>query len=310
MTPVIPTYDVVMCVAPQHIIIASKAIKSIKYFSHARKIFILTASECFASLQNNLTFDSSIVLLDENEIIENIDLNFIKNTMAERFSNQRPGWYFQQFLKMAMCNFPNIADHYLIWDSDTIMLSQLDFFSKDNKILVNPKTENHEPYFKLMKNAINLEKQVNFSFISEYFMIRKSYMKELITVLKNNANDNATWVEFILNSIDKKGLSCPGFSEFETYGNFISYHHKSSYICKPIKSMRRGTISHGKNPNKYSIFWLIKCGYRYVTFETWHTERKRKMGIKKNLVFKFFYVFNNLVKISTKQLKAANYIAD
>lgn len=81
---------------------------------------------------------------------------------------------------MSICNLSDMAYHYLIWDSDTVLLQPLIFFDQDEKVPVNPKTEYHKPYFELIKKVLSIEKQVDFSFISEHLMINKSYMNELI----------------------------------------------------------------------------------------------------------------------------------
>jgi len=54
---------------------------------------------------------------------------------------------------MAICNYSDMADHYLIWDSDTILLKSLLFFDKEKRVLINPETEYHEPYFILIKKS-------------------------------------------------------------------------------------------------------------------------------------------------------------
>jgi hypothetical protein len=249
------------------------------------------------------------VLLDEDKIIEeNIDLQFIENIIQKRIgSSNKAGWYYQQFLKMAACNLPSIENHYLIWDSDTLMLGPLDFFDKDEKILINPKTENHIPYFSLMSDTIGLKKQVDFSFISEHLMINKSFMKELINIFNKNAPANIHWVEFILNSINDQNLEKSGFSEFETYGNFITKYHKESYKCRSIKSLRHGTMHYGKNLRKYDVFGLIRSKYMFVTFENWHSENKNIIKINR-IKFRLLYISHYLANPLRGQLKAAEEI--
>jgi len=299
------TYDAVLCVSSAHTAIAQKAIRSLVLFSQARKIFVITSSKNNSFFQNILDSTPSVFLLDEDKIIgDNIDLHFIQSVFQKRIgSHKRAGWYFQQFLKMAACNLQDIASHYLIWDSDTLMLSPISFFNEEGRVFINPKTENHKPYFDLMVDIIGLKKQVDFSFISEHFMIRKSYMRELIAVLGKNAPNNTSWVEFILGSINDKDLPCSGFSEYETYGNFIASNHKESYICRHIKSRRYGTKHYGTYPSKYEIFELMRLGYFFATFERRH---KTKIVVVINKAkSRLIYAFNCLTNRCSGQLKAA-----
>lgn len=254
-----------LCVSSKHKDIALKAIRSLYLFSQSRKIFVITSLNNFTFFENRLETRLPVYLLDEDQLIENINLRVIQNIFDQRIgSHQRSGWYFQQFLKMYICNLSDVADHYLIWDSDTILLRAVDFFDKDGRVLVNPTTQYHQPYFNLITKILGIKKQVIFSFISEHFMIRKTYMKELIS---NFTTRDTSWVELILNSIDNQDLRRSGFSEYETYGNFIALNYKNSFNCRPIKSTRNGAKYYGKNPNKYDIFSLMQACYMFATFE-------------------------------------------
>ncbi len=304
-------YDVVLCVSSEHKIIALKAIKSIVIFSKFRKIFIITSLNNHVFFSSHLDSISSIILLDEDKIIGNkIDIKKIQNILKKRIGSYgRAGWYFQQFLKMAACNLPDISDHYLIWDSDTLMLRSIPFFSKKGKVLVNTKSENHKPYFTLMRNTIDLGKQVKFSFITEHFMINKIYMQSLIDLFKKKSPNDTSWVQYILDSMEYDHILGSGFSEFETYGNFITKNYKDSYVCRAIKSTRNGTQHYGKNINKFDIFGLMQRGYFFSTFETWQDERKNIILINK-IIAKVLYILRFRTNRSKRKIKAASELED
>ncbi len=167
-------FDAVVCVGPQHKKIAVKAIRSLYLNAEPRLIFVLTAIENFSFLKQNLEPNLPIRMVDENQALRDINFLEIKNFLAQRIgSNQRAGWYFQQFLKMSMCHHPDINDLYLLWDSDTILLQPLNFFDHE-KVLIKPGTEYHEPYFKTINKLLDIDRQVDYSFISEHMMIKKS----------------------------------------------------------------------------------------------------------------------------------------
>ncbi|MCY7275379.1 MAG: hypothetical protein LH702_16995 [Phormidesmis sp. CAN_BIN44] len=135
-------------------------------------------------------------------------------------------------------------------------------------------------------------------------MINKSYMKELIENLKKNAPNRASWVEFILHSIEDEDLSKSGFSEYETYGNFVTLNYKDSYICRPIKSTRNGTMLYGINPSKCDIFSLMHSGYLLATFENYHSRSKKQIVIN-TVKSRCLYTLSRLTNSCRGQLKAA-----
>jgi len=275
-------YDSVLCVSSRHKDIALKAIRSLHLFTQSRKIFIITSRQNFTFFENMLEARFPVYLLDEDEIIENINLRVLQEYFTRRIGTSlRAGWYFQQFLKMSVCNLSDVADHYLIWDSDTVLLQPLIFFDQDVRVLVNPKTEYHQPYFELIKKALGIEKQIGFSFISEHFMINKSYMNELVCNFMTRSSSEISWVELILNSIDDVHLFISGFSEFETYGNFVALKYKDSFKCRSLKSTRYGTMHYGMNPNKYDIFNLMLAGYAFASFEVWQSASKKRIAANK-----------------------------
>jgi len=278
-----------------------KAIRSLHLFTQSRKIFVITSRQNFTFFENMLEARFPIHLLDEDKIMENISLRVIQEYFARRIRTpQRAGWYFQQFLKMSICNLPDMADHYLIWDGDTVLLQPLTFFDQDGRVLVNPKTEYHKPYFELTKKVLGIDKQADFSFISEHLMINKSFMNELVCNFITRTPGGMSWVELILNSIDDQHLGTVGFSEFETYGNFVTLKYKDSFKCRSLKSTRYGAKYYGKYPNKYDIFSLMLAGYAFATFEAWQRVSKKRIAVIKT-ISKIRYTFCSFLRHLTNR---------
>lgn len=277
-------YDIVICVASQHKEIALKTIRSLHVFAASRKIFVITAQQNFAFFQTRLGDQYPVCLLDEDNIIENISLHVLQDYFMRRIGNvQRAGWYFQQFLKMSACLLSDIADHYLIWDSDTILLQPLRFFDHDGNVLIHPKTECHPPYFVTLQKLLGIGKQVSFSFISEHFMIKKAYMIELLDQFRFLSSGKSSWVWTVLDAVADDCLGASGFSEFETYGNFIAFKHADSFRCRSVKSTRYGAWRYGTDPNPYDLFSLMLWGYGFASFETWQTVSSKKIFMEKIL---------------------------
>jgi hypothetical protein len=298
-------YDVLMCIGKKHIDIAIKSICSLWLFSGARKIFVVSSAQVLEKIAKKIGKDYYIVFLDEDYLIDGTDIKSMQEKFKQRIGSEaRACWYFQQFLKMCVSNNPEIADYYLIWDSDTILLEPIDFFNSEKRVLINPRTEYHKPYFHVIKRILGIERQVSFSFVSEHLMVKKEYMKLLIKNLVINTPPNVSWIEHVINSIDDKDLGKSGFSEYETYGNFVALKFKDSFLCRKAKSTRHGTMLFGSRPDKYAIFSLMLSGYAFATFESWQTPSKLKVLIGKSIA-KATYIFCRLTRCYSGQLKAA-----
>jgi len=277
-------YDSILCVASKHKDISLMAIRSLLLFSQSRNIYVITSRENSPFFKKHLETYPSVTLLDEDRIIEGISLQVIQEYFNRRIGTpQRAGWYFQQFLKMSICRLPDLADHYLVWDSDTIALQPLRFIDPDGRVLVDIKTEHHKPYFELTQRVLGIERLVDFSFISEHLMIHKEYMNELISHFEARSSIGSSWVWLILNSIDERHLGQSGFSEYETYGNFMASKYKDSFRCRPLKSTRRGTHYFGMLPNRYDCFYMMLEGYTMATFETSESMSTRRIAVTKGI---------------------------
>jgi hypothetical protein len=90
-----------------------------------RKIIVVANKE----VKNLICENQHVEFCDEDELVENLTLNNIKSCMISIVGNSnRSGWYFQQFLKMAYA-IKSELKYYLIWDSDTIPLNNINFFN-------------------------------------------------------------------------------------------------------------------------------------------------------------------------------------
>lgn len=261
-------FDTVVCVGPQHRQIALLSIKSILQFARPRKIYVVTSANSFSYFVERLGKNDQIVMVDEDKLIANVDLKSIRDYFSRRIEDSgRAGWYFQQFLKMSLCFLPEVTDQYLIWDSDTVMLRELTFFCPDGKPLVNPANRYRQPYFDLIEKLLGIKRLVDFSFISEHLMVRKNYMRQLID-LTHPPGTKGYWPFSILDLVEDDQLSDTGFSEFETYGNFVHMHYPDSYGIRELSSLRSGAKKTGPLPGLRDLYCLSRR-YDYVSFEVW-----------------------------------------
>ncbi len=261
-------YDAVVCAGPQHQHVAALAIKSLQRFSEPGKIYVITAAGNFEYFQKLKRQGLPINMIDEDKLIEGVNLGCLKEYFVQRGAGPaRAGWYFQQFLKMSICYHPDIADHFLIWDSDTIMLQPLSFSDSEGRILVNPYSQFHKPYFDLIEKFLDIESVADFSFISEHMMVNKKYMRKLIEEIEEKSCGKS-WPLTILDLVEDVHLGGSGFSEFETYGNYIHQHNPGCYRLRELRSLRSGSKHAGYQPGRSDLY-LLSREYAYASFEVW-----------------------------------------
>jgi len=233
------------------------------------KLYILTKKENFDTITS--AFANRIVCIDENKICEGLSIDTLKDYFINRNANvNRVGWYFQQFLKLGIAKQDYILDTYLIWDADTIILKPLDFFTADYKIYYDITDEHHNPYFNSIKKLIGIEKQVDYSFITEHLLFKKEIVLNLIDTF---STPTKKWWFTILDTIDTGNLSLSGFSEYELYGNYVIKNHPNEYQLRQLKKYRNGTKLFGNKPSKNSLK-LFSHVFDYITFEEWQKKQK------------------------------------
>ena len=283
-------YDVVMCVAPNDIAIAALAIRSLLANVSARKLFVVTARKNFSAI-NAIVENDKLCFVDEARLIPGITLETVQSIVAGRTDCEvRPGWFFQQFLKMGMCFHPHIADHYLIWDSDTLLLRKTEFLDADGRALVAPTNRNCSRYFDTMERLLGYGKQVDYSFVAEHLVVKTQYMQALVSRISPPDSGAGSWVGRILCSIDANILNQSCFSEYETYGSFVAREFPASYQRRSLRSTRTATQLFGRIPNRFDLYSLMASGYDYATFESWQKFNFRDNAIIKLVAFAKYFL--------------------
>ena len=123
--------------------------------------------------------------MNEDQLLPKEDLvNFFLNLGMDDMS--RTGWYEQQFIKMEYSRICK-KDYYLLWDSDTIPIRNINMFD-NNKPIFDMRKEHHSPYFNSLNRLIHDLHFSKFSYISEHMLIKTEYMKNLLDIIENNTN--------------------------------------------------------------------------------------------------------------------------
>jgi hypothetical protein len=240
-----------------------------------------------------------VEFVDENKLINGLDLLKVKSILKERINScDRSGWYFQQFLKMGY-SYLCTEEAYIVWDADTIPLNGISLIDKKtNKFLFTMKKEFHKPYFNTINKLFDgyISKFNEKSFIAEHMIIDKKIMLEMIEKIENNKRLKGNkFYEKILYAIDKNDLNKSGFSEFETYGNFVMRFHKNKYRFRELKTLREGIKYLGENPTEKKLKWA-KESYDIISIES--SDQISKFSILcNNNFFSNHYSLRTIVEI-------------
>lgn len=233
-------------------------IKYILKYLPVKRIILVGAD----NIRDLLSEDFPISYINENEIYKNMTYKNI-NVIMEKLcgTGRRTGWYFQQFIKMAYATICK-DEYYLIWDGDTVPITNIDFFSAESgKPYLGYR--NHEkcdePFYPVMDVLLPnqlLHKTCQESYIAEHMLINCEIMKNLISDIENNDSINGTlFFEKILNAIDKEVLNLSGFSEFETYATYVQKTRPGFYEERFWVNLRNGKTFFGSNPDEEQYLW-------------------------------------------------------
>ena len=144
-------------------------------------------------------------------------MGFDKNELGDIPFN-RNGWLYQQLIKLSGDRLSS-SDDFLVCDADHVLL-------KPHKFVVCGgynfyyTGEYHIPYFRVIEKLFNgkYAKKINQSFISDKIVMNKGILSQMKDEIESYSKKG--WIDTIVDNYDKETQS--GFSEFETYGTFIS----------------------------------------------------------------------------------------
>ncbi len=218
-------------------------------------------------------YGDRVSYMDENSIIPYVDVqhairNRIESAGYTMSEDSKPGWYYQQFLKMAYA-YACDCDHYMSWDSDTIPLRKIKLFNDKGLPYLDTKAEFNPGYFRTIRNLFGMEKAYDRSFIAEHMLFSREYMLEMIAEIENLPCDGTRFYEKIFASIDLDNMKM-GFSEFETYGTWIMNRHPESYALRAWRSIRKaGLFVDSHDLTDSDVKWLAR-DYDAASFESYH----------------------------------------
>ncbi len=184
------------------------------------------------------------------------------------------GWYYQQFLKMQYSRVCK-DKYYMSWDGDTVPCREFTMFAPNGKPYFDMKHEYHEEYFLTMEALDpNLGKKTDKSFISEHMLFDCGFMKEMLQRIESRADiPGQTFWEKILHAVRVEHIQENSFSEFETYGTYMSVYHPEIYEFRNWNSFRYGGLYfRPEEMGEGDYNWLAKDFFA-VSFEKGHSVR-------------------------------------
>ena len=257
-------YDIVICVGWNDILVVKKTIKYLRLNLNGDKIYIIINRFYFNQFSSQFLKDYHVVLIDEDELIPGVNYTVLRSYLQNSRPEFPTGWYYQQFLKMGFADSQYAKDYYLIWDADTLPLSQLEFVN-NGQLLFTQKKEYHKAYFDTIENIFHIRKNNDFSFIAEHMLIKSSIMKEIISKLSEGGN--CCWPFSIINHIQPQAFL--GFSEFETYGTYVSHYYPGLYKPRMLNTWRNAGSVFGRNI-KDDDLKALAIDLDIVSLESWN----------------------------------------
>ena len=255
---------------------------SFKKFYERIKIYIICPSKELAYFKEKLNFDE-FKIISEDEIIsfKEFELIFIKESENISYQSEfrkRLSWYYQQILKISfMINFVNEKkQNIIIWDADTVLLKEIDFYSENRSINYGTFNEFHKQYYVTNQKILNTIPKYFISFLNQFIsgtveevlLFEKNLFKN-IKIEKQNLPIKLS--KLILKNIflGHKVYNGSMFSEFELIGQSNYLHNNIKQ--KPILTLRFG-LDGKLNLIQTNLVKLLN--FKHVTYEHSHPNKK------------------------------------
>ncbi len=213
--------------------------------------------------------------MDENVLIPFDEVHaYMSKRLAPIIGNEPlprgiTGWYYQQFLKMQY-SFVCKDEYYMVWDGDTIPCRNIKMFGfGEGKPLLDLKHEYHPEYFDTLEKILpGYKKTMDRSFISEHMLFKCDIMKAMIMDIESNASiPGEKYWEKIINAIEPAKIYDSSFSEFETYGTYVTTKYPDLYDLREWHSFRLGSSFFDMNTICDRDFRWLSVDFDAISFE-------------------------------------------
>jgi|WetSurMetagenome_2_1015567.scaffolds.fasta_scaffold255328_2 hypothetical protein len=221
-----------------------EVIESIRnYVSHPiNRIYIVSRNQSDIA---DFCRSNNAFLVDEDSV-----LGYSKKRINYNFNGRdRSGWLFQQLLKLRVDTYTS-CENILVVDSDTVFLRPKAFIYK-GKTVFDQSDELHLPYFKVLNQLLGSISKPVASYIVHYMLFNRLRLREMRAEIEKNIR--LPWDEAIILKTDYSSNS--GFSEYETYGNYMKKRHRNemieNYWFNTVSTPEEGVFQKTYSRHKY-----------------------------------------------------------
>ncbi|MCS7460844.1 DUF6492 family protein [Paenibacillus doosanensis] len=184
---------------------------------------------------------------------ENSVLPLRKDQIAYRSKRwERSGWLYQQLLKLGSSSVTE-QRYYLVIDADTVMIRP-HRFRVGGKSVFYCRGWSQPEYFASYRRLLGKKAPRPRSFVAHYMMFDKVKLQSLKNTIQSR--HGTAWYKAILKSVDRTKQF--GFSEFETYGNYV-YTNESNRV-RMLPALNKSLSS---SPSALSKAKLGRLASRY-----------------------------------------------
>lgn len=281
------TYDVIVPMTVKNLPVFQMNAEWLRKNLSCRRLLVIGAKELERPV-NALGAE----FLEEDTLVQGMTLECIRACMERRIGNgKRAGWYFQQFLKFGYA-YCCEDEYYIVWDADTVPLHAISHMEEGHPVFTK-KDEMEPAYFETLTRLFGgtVCRFGDFSFICENMIMHVEIMKEMLqAIMKQPGLSGDSFWERILSAVPDESLAESGFSEFETYGNYVMKYHPELYRLRTLRGLRKGAEFFGMNPSKEQLEWA-SGSYDTIAFEGWSYHHKlvgmlcRNPAVRKLLPF-------------------------
>ncbi len=257
--------DVIIPITERNFLMLDLVLSQLRKFIQCKEIYLVGKQELLGQCE-----DYACRFVNEDRLCDGLSYHTLRALITGRdsYAGWRTGWYLQQFLKMSYA-FLCRDEYYLVWDADTVPLTPIDMFDAEGIPYFDVKKEYNKPYFTTLNKLFRgeIKKTSPYSYISEHMVIKTEYMRNLINEIEENPLlEGTNYFEKVINSIRKADLMHSGFSEFETYGNYVASRYPGKYRIRELDALRCGDKYLHYPPAESEIVWAANS-YHIVTME-------------------------------------------
>ena len=286
--------------------------KNLKEFYNFININIICPSSEIQIFKKNLKFNEFNLFCEDDlisfEEFKNIFMNIKAEETFKKLMNNRLQWYYQQILKLVFTlDFIKKENKkIIIWDSDTIITKEINFFDKNQSIKYGTLFEFHKQYFSTTESIFNKLPNYYISSLTQFISLTVEEAAFLLRILNIDYLDKKDLAIKISNIILKniiikhKTYTDSLFSEYELIG--ISNLLNKGTKQKAIFTLRSG-LDGQLTKNQYLIAKIFNI--YHVTYEHSHQNINSSDMLNRYLswfrfvkiLFKFYprFVFKNVI---------------